>query len=74
LRSRRRSRLNDKTYACDILWRRESWREDPAITVANMPIRVDASVEALFYDTLQLDNIEILDGVFPEETGGKVET
>ena len=31
------------------------------------------SVEELFYDTLNLDNIEVLTGIFPEETGGRVE-
>ena len=31
------------------------------------------SVEELFYQTLKLDNIEILTGIFPEDTGGQVE-
>ena len=31
------------------------------------------SVEELFYDTLNLDNIAVLTGIFPEETGGQVE-
>ena len=58
-------RLNDKTYACDTF--------SGVVKAGEHADTSRRSVEALFYDTLQLDNIEILGGIFPEETGGKVE-
>ena len=47
--------------------------EDPCYNGGEHADTSRRSVEALFYDTLELDNIEILGGIFPEETGGKVE-
>jgi O-methyltransferase len=67
-------RLNDKTYACDTFSGVvKAGEEDPYYNGGEHADTSRRSVEALFYDTLQLDNIEILGGIFPEETGGKVE-
>ena len=41
------------------------------MSVASMPKMSLRAVVVFFYDTLKLDNIEILTGVFRDETGGQ---
>jgi O-methyltransferase len=56
-----------------VLWRRESRDEDPDYVGGEHADTGRNSVEDLFYQTFKLDNIEILTGLFPEDTGHKVE-
>jgi O-methyltransferase len=66
--------LRDKVYACDTFSGIvKAGKEDPAYVGGEHADTSLRSVEELFYEMLKLDNIEILTGIFPEETGGKVE-
>ena len=65
--------LRDKIYACDTFSGIvKAGAEDPHYVGGEHADTSARSVETLFYDTLKLDNIEILSGIFPEETGAKV--
>jgi O-methyltransferase len=66
--------LRDKVYACDTFSGVvKAGAEDPNYLGGEHADTSQRSVEELFYDTLNLDNIEVLTGIFPEETGGQVE-
>jgi O-methyltransferase len=66
--------LRDKVYACDTFSGIVKAGEgDPDYVGGEHADTSQRSVEELFYKTLKLDNIEILTGIFPEDTGGKVE-
>jgi O-methyltransferase len=66
--------LRDKVYACDTFSGVvKAGAEDPDYVGGEHADTSRRSVEELFHKTLNLDNIEILTGIFPEETGGKVE-
>ena len=66
--------LKDKVYACDTFSGVvKAGEEDPDYVGGEHADTSQRSVEQLFYERLKLDNIEILTGIFPEETGGKVE-
>jgi O-methyltransferase len=66
--------LKDKVYACDTFSGVvKAGAEDPDYVGGEHADTSQRSVEELFYEKLKLDNIEILTGIFPEETGGKVE-
>jgi O-methyltransferase len=47
--------------------------EDPDYVGGEHADTSQRSIEEFLYGKLKLDNIEILTGIFPEETGGKVE-
>ncbi|HEY6519250.1 MAG TPA: TylF/MycF/NovP-related O-methyltransferase [Roseiarcus sp.] len=65
--------LGDKIYACDTFSGIvKAGAEDPHYAGGEHADTSARSVETLFYDTLKLHNIEILTGIFPEETGAKV--
>ena len=65
--------LGDKIYACDTFSGIvKAGAEDPHYVGGEHADTSARSVETLFYDTLKLHNIEILTGIFPEETGAKV--
>jgi O-methyltransferase len=66
--------LRDKIYACDTFSGIvKAGEEDPFYLGGEHAATSQRSVEELFYDVLNLDNIEVLTGIFPEETGGQVE-
>jgi O-methyltransferase len=66
--------LRDKVYACDTFSGVvKAGDEDPDYVGGEHADTSRHSVEELFYQTFKLGNIEILTGIFPEETGGKVE-
>jgi O-methyltransferase len=66
--------LRDKVYACDTFSGVvKAGAEDPHYVGGEHADTSRRSVEELFYETLKLNNIEILAGIFPEETGRKVE-
>jgi O-methyltransferase len=66
--------LRDKVYACDTFSGVvKAGAEDPDYVGGEHADTSRRVVEELFYETLKLNNIEILAGVFPEETGAKVE-
>jgi O-methyltransferase len=66
--------LRDKVYACDTFSGVvKAGDEDPDYVGGEHADTSQRSVEELFYDTLNLGNIEVLTGIFPEETGGQVE-
>jgi O-methyltransferase len=66
--------LRDKIYACDTFSGIvKASAEDPDYVGGEHADTSRHSVEALLYDTLKLNNIEILTGVFPEETGALIE-
>jgi O-methyltransferase len=66
--------LRDKVYACDTFSGVvKAGVEDPNYVGGEHADTSRRSVEDLFYRTLILDNIEILTGVFPEETGAQIE-
>ena len=66
--------LRDKVYACDTFSGIvKAGAEDPDYVGGEHADTSRRSVEELFYKTLKLNNIEILAGIFPEETGAKVE-
>jgi O-methyltransferase len=70
----RRLGLCDKVYACDTFSGVvKAGDEDPDYVGGEHADTSRRLVEELFYTTLKLNNIEILTGVFPEETGGIVE-
>ena len=56
-----------------VLRRRESGRGGPRLCWGEHADTSQRSIEEFLYGKLKLDNIEILTGIFPEETGGKVE-
>jgi O-methyltransferase len=63
-----------KVYACDTfsgVVKAEA--QDPHYLGGEHADTSQRSVEELFYDTLNLDNIEVLTGIFPEETGTRLE-
>jgi O-methyltransferase len=66
--------LRDRVFACDTFYGIVKAGPEDAHYVGGE--HADTSrrlVEELFYETLKLNNIEILAGVFPEDTGGLVE-
>lgn len=66
--------LCDTVYACDTFSGIvKAGAEDPHYVGGEHADTSRRSVEQFFYKTLKLDNIQILTGVFPEETGGLVE-
>jgi O-methyltransferase len=66
--------LHDKVYACDTFSGIvKAGDEDPDYVGGEHADTSERLVEDFLYKTLELDNIEILTGIFPEETGGKVE-
>jgi O-methyltransferase len=66
--------LRDKVYACDTFSGVvKAGEEDPNYLGGEHGDTSQRSVEELFYQTLKLDNIEILTGIFPEDTGYQVE-
>jgi O-methyltransferase len=66
--------LRDKVYAFDTFSGVvKAGAEDPHYVGGEHADTSRRSVEELFYETLKLNNIEILAGIFPEETGRKVE-
>jgi O-methyltransferase len=67
-------RLKDKIYACDTFSGVvKAGEEDPDYVGGEHADTSQRSIEEFLYGKLKLDNIEILTGIFPEETGGKVE-
>jgi O-methyltransferase len=67
--------LGDKIYACDTFSGVvKAGGEDPDYVGGEHADTTRRSVEELFHDRLKLNNIEILAGIFPEETGSKVES
>jgi O-methyltransferase len=66
--------LRDKVYACDTFSGVvKAGAEDPDYLGGEHADTSKNSVEDFFRKTLKLDNIEILTGIFPEDTGDKVE-
>jgi O-methyltransferase len=66
--------LRDKVYACDTFSGVvKAGDEDPDYVGGEHADTSRHSVEELFYQTLKLDNVEILTGIFPEDTGDQVD-
>ena len=66
--------LRDKVYACDTFSGVvKAGDEDPDYVGGEHADTRRHLVEELFYHTFKLDNIEILTGIFPEDTGYQVE-
>jgi O-methyltransferase len=66
--------LRDKVYACDTFSGVvKAGDEDPDYVGGEHADTSRHSVEERFYQTLKLDNVEILTGIFPEDTGDQVD-
>ena len=66
--------LPGKVYACDTFSGVvKAGDEDPYYSSGDHADTSRHSIEELFYQTCKLDNIEILTGIFPEDTGHQVE-
>jgi O-methyltransferase len=66
--------LRDKVYACDTFSGIvKAGDEDPDYVGGEHADTSQRLVEDFLYKRLNLDNIQILTGIFPEETGGAVE-
>lgn len=66
--------IKDKVYACDTFAGVvKAGKEDSAYVGGEHADTSKAEVERLLFKTLGLDNIEILQGIFPDDTGRKIE-
>lgn len=67
--------ISEPVYLCDTFYGVvKTGPNDPVYTGGEHADTSRGQVEALVSDTLKLDNVEILEGIFPEETGAAVET
>ncbi len=67
-------KILDKVFACDTFTGVvKAGARDQRYAGGEHADTTRASVEKLIYETLALDNVEILEGVFPDDTGKAVE-
>ncbi|MCE5217086.1 TylF/MycF family methyltransferase [bacterium] len=70
----RQGGLTDPVYLCDTFRGVvKTGPRDPVYTGGEHADTSRGLVEALVFDTLKLDNVRILEGIFPDETGPQVE-